>query len=139
MVQKILFCATVDYHFKAFHLPYMKWFKEKGWQVDIAASGKSFLPYTDEKYNLPIKRSPLHHSNIKAYKQLKKIIDQNHYSIIHCHTPMGGVLARLAARQARKKETKVIYTAHGFHFCKGLYLKNYMIYYLIERLLSHIT
>ena len=32
---------------------------------------------------------------------------------------MGGVLARLAARAARKQGTKVIYTAHGFHFCKG--------------------
>ena len=52
---------------------------------------------------------------------------------------MGGVLARLAARQARKAGTKVIYTAHGFHFCKGAPLLNWMIYYPIEKWLAHYT
>ncbi|PAV31557.1 glycosyltransferase family 1 protein [Virgibacillus profundi] len=139
MSGRILYCATVDYHFKAFHLPYMKWFKEQGWIVDVAASGEIDLPYTDNKYNIPIQRSPFHSSNLKAYKQLKAIIDQNDYSIIHCHTPLGGVLARLAAREARKNETKVLYTAHGFHFCKGAPLKNWCIYYPIEKYLSRHT
>ncbi|AXI10785.1 glycosyltransferase [Oceanobacillus sp. 143] len=139
MADKILFCATVDYHFKAFHLPYMKWFKEQGWEVDVAASGNMDLPFTDNKYHIDIQRSPFHRSNIQAYKQLKKIIDQNNYSIIHCHTPLGSVLARLAARDARRKRTKVIYTAHGFHFCKGAPLFNWLIYYPIEKYLSRYT
>lgn len=139
MVHKILYCATVDYHFKAFHLPYMKWFKERGWGVDVAAAGEIDLPYTDNKYNIPIQRSPFSRLNITAYKKLKTIIDQNHYDIIHCHTPLGGVLARLGARQARRNGTKVIYTAHGFHFCKGAPLLNWMIYYPIERYLSRYT
>src|SRR5699024_9077270 len=113
LVNRILFCATVDYHFKAFHLPYMKWFKEQGWQVDIVASGNIELPYTDRKYDIPIERSPIHSSNLTAYKQLKAIINENNYEIIHCHTPLGGFLARIAARKTRKKGTKVIYTAHG--------------------------
>ncbi len=139
MVNKILYCATVDYHFKAFHLPYMKWFKEQGWEVDVAAAGDMNLPYTDNKYTISIERSPFHRSNLTAYKQLKTIIDQNNYAIIHCHTPLGGVLARLAARQARKQGTKVIYTAHGFHFCSGSSLINWLIYYPIEKYLSRHT
>jgi len=139
MVNKILYCATVDYHFKAFHLPYMKWFKELGWEVDVAAAGEIDLPYTDRKYNIPIKRSPYDKSNIDAYRILKEIIDKNDYNIIHCHTPLGGVLTRLAARQARKKGTKVMYTAHGFHFCKGAPLLNWFVYYPIERYLSRYT
>ncbi|MFD1040602.1 glycosyltransferase family 4 protein [Virgibacillus byunsanensis] len=139
MANKILYCATVDYHFKAFHLPYMKWFKEQGWDVDVVASGHIHLPFTDNKYNIPIQRSPFNRCNIKAYKQLKHIINQNNYSIIHCHTPLGGVLARLAAKEARKRGTKVIYTAHGFHFCKGSSLINWLIYYPTERLLSRYT
>ncbi|WP_106496628.1 glycosyltransferase family 4 protein [Lentibacillus sp. Marseille-P4043] len=139
MTNNILFCATVDYHFKAFHLPYMKWFKQQGWNVDVVASGNIKLPYTDNKYTIPIQRSPFHRSNRKAYIQLKTIIEQNDYSIIHCHTPLGGVLARLAARQARKKGTKVVYTAHGFHFCKGAPLQNWLMYYPIERYLAHHT
>ena len=52
---------------------------------------------------------------------------------------MGGVLARLAARTARKNGTKVIYTAHGFHFCKGAPLANWLLYYPIEKTLAHFT
>lgn len=139
MSEKVLFCATVDYHFKAFHLPYMKWFKEQGWEVHVAASGNMDLSYVDKKFNIPIQRSPLRSGNIKAYKELKALINQNKYKIIHCHTPMGGVLSRLAARQARKTGTNVIYTAHGFHFCKGASILNWIIYYPIERWLARLT
>jgi glycosyltransferase EpsD len=139
MSKRILFCATVDYHFNAFHLPYMKWFKEQGWEVHVAASGEMVLPFVDKKYNIPIQRSPLKIKNILAYKKLKNIILNNDYKIIHCHTPMGGVLARLAARTTRKRNTKVIYTAHGFHFCKGAPLINWLLYYPIEKILSSLT
>lgn len=139
MTNRILFCATVDYHFKAFHLPYMEWFKEQGWEVHVAASGELVLPFVDKKFNLPINRSPISPKNQQAYKQLKQIIDENQYKIVHCHTPVGGVLARLAAIDARKKGTKVIYTAHGFHFCKGAPLQNWLIYYPIEKALARVT
>ncbi|MCP3030042.1 glycosyltransferase family 4 protein [Halobacillus sp. A1] len=139
MVQKVLFSATVDYHFKAFHLPYLKWFKEQGWDVHVAASGEIELPYVDQKYNIPIQRSPMDKKNMKAYRQLKKIIDDNQYNIIHCHTPMGGALTRLASIKARKHGAKVIYTAHGFHFCKGAPLMNWLMYYPVEKVLAHLT
>ncbi|WP_078432583.1 glycosyltransferase family 4 protein [Metabacillus halosaccharovorans] len=139
MVNKVLFCATVDYHFKAFHLPILKWFKEKGWEVHIAASGEMELPYVDQKYNIPIQRSPFQTKNIAAFQELKEVINKNDYKIIHCHTPMGGVLTRLAAKQARKNGTKVFYTAHGFHFCKGSPVMNWLLYYPIEKGLARFT
>jgi glycosyltransferase EpsD len=139
MRKRILFCATVDYHFQAFHLPYMKWFKDQGWEVHVAANGDMILPFVDKKYNIPISRSPISSSNYLAYKQLKNIIEVNEYRLIHCHTPVGGALARLASRQTRKKGTKVIYTAHGFHFCKGAPKKNWLIYYPVERFLANET
>lgn len=52
---------------------------------------------------------------------------------------MGGVLARLAAKKELKKGTKVIYTAHGFHFFKGSPLKNWVLYYPIEKYLAKFT
>lgn len=139
MKRKILFCATVDYHFKAFHLPYLKWFKEQGWEVHVAANGDLPLPYVDHKYNLSISRSPISASNLQAYKELKRLMDTNQYEMIHCHTPVGGALARLAAREARKNGTKVIYTAHGFHFCQGAPLQNWLIYYPVEKWLATYT
>jgi glycosyltransferase EpsD len=136
---KILYCATVDYHFKAFHIPYMKWFREQGWEVHIAASGNIPLPNCDIKYNIPIERSPFKIKNIKAYREIKTIINKNNYDIIHVHTPMAGVLVRLAAISARKRGTKIIYTAHGFHFYKGAPFVNWLVYYPIERWLSRYT
>ncbi len=139
MMKTVLFCATVDEHFKGFHIPYLKWFKEQGWEVHVAANGNMDLPFVDRKYNLPIQRSPFNLKNIQAFKELKLHIKQNKYELIHCHTPMGGVLGRLAARNARSKGTKVIYTAHGFHFCKGAPLKNWLLYYPIEKMLANYT
>jgi glycosyltransferase EpsD len=137
--KKVLYCATVDYHFKAFHLPYMQWFKEQSFEVHVAAKGSIKLPFCDKKYDIPIERSPFKFRNLIAYKKLKEIINENNYDIIHVHTPMAGVVARLAAKGARKKGTKVIYTAHGFHFYKGASLLNWISYYPIERWLSNYT
>ncbi|AKG33396.1 glycosyltransferase family 4 protein [Paenibacillus durus] len=139
MSRKVLFCATVDYHFSAFHLPVLEWFKQRGWEVHIAARGGLDLPYVDKKFNIPIERSPLRRGNLEAYRQLREIMRQNDYGIIHAHTPMGGVLARLAAANSRNKGTRVIYTAHGFHFCKGSPLTNWLLYYPIEKGLSRLT
>lgn len=139
MPNKVLFCATVDYHFKAFHLPILKWFKEKGWEVHIAASGEMDLPYVDQKFNIPIQRSPFNKKNLVAFKNLKSIMNEHEYKIVHGHTPMGGFLTRLAAKQARNKGTKVLYTAHGFHFCKGAPLMNWVLYYPIEKMLARYT
>ncbi|MGE7602894.1 glycosyltransferase family 4 protein [Peribacillus sp. NPDC097675] len=139
MEKKVLFCATKDFHFEAFHLPYFKWFKEQGYEVHTAAHGDLVLPFVDKKHIIPIQRSPLKRENLKAYKDLEKLIESNNFQLVHCHTPMGGVLARLAGRKAREKGTKMIYTAHGFHFCKGAPLINWLLYYPIEKYLAKLT
>ena len=77
--------------------------------------------------------------NYKAYKQTAKIIKDNNYRTIHCHSPIGGLITRLVARKTRKKETKVIYTAHGFHFYKGAPVLNWLLYYPVEWFCSFFT
>ena len=138
-MKKILYVATVAEHFYYFHLPCFKLFKEKGWQVDVACEGERELPFCDNRFKISIKRSPADKENLKAYKELKKIICDGGYDIIHCHTPMGGILARIAARGERKKGTKVVYTAHGFHFYKGAPALNWLVYYPIELVMSAMT
>lgn len=90
-------------------------------------------------HNTPIARNPFNFTNIDAYRELKGIIDRECFDIIHCHTPVGALLARLAARSARKKGTKVFYTAHGFHFYTGAPLLNWLVYYPVERFLARWT
>lgn len=143
---KVLFVATVvKKHIMEFHLPFLKMFQEHGWQTAVAARNDydnpadCQIPFCDDYYDIPFERNPFKAGNITAYKKLKKIIDTGHYDIIHCHTPVGAALACLAAREARKKGTKVIYTVHGFHFYKGAPLLNWLIFYPVERWLAHDT
>lgn len=84
-------------------------------------------------------RNPLSKNNLKAYKKLKEIIRHNKFDLIHCHTPIAAMLTRFASRNARKLGTKVIYTAHGFHFYKGAPLKNWLLYYPIEKWMARYT
>ena len=145
-MKKVLFIATVvKLHIMVFHIPYLEWFKKNGYEVHVAARNdyenkeECYIPFCDKFFDLPFERSPMRKDNIYAYKELKNIIDINSYDIIHCHTPLGGALGRLAAQNAQKKGTKVIYTAHGFHFFKGAPLINWLAYYPVERWLARYT
>jgi glycosyltransferase EpsD len=88
---------------------------------------------------LPIARKPFSPANIKSYAALKKPIAENDYKLVSCHTPVGGVLARLTARKARKSGIAVMYMAHGFHIYKGAPFLKWFIYYPIERFCSKFT
>ncbi|MBQ9314476.1 MAG: glycosyltransferase family 4 protein [Clostridia bacterium] len=140
-MKKVLFVAHVDSHIRHFHLPYLKYFKEKGYEVHVATSNdeNEKFPYCDVKHIVSFERSPLKINNIKAIGQMKKILKEENFELVHCHTPMGGVVTRLASGKARKKGTKIMYTAHGFHFCKGAPIQNWAIYYPIEKMLSKRT
>lgn len=139
-MKKVLFTATVDSHILQFHIPYLKWFKEQGYEVHVATNGDEQIPYCDVKHKVTFERSPIKVNNLKAIKQLKKIVNNEKFDIIHCHTPMGSVVTRIAAMKARKKyNTKVIYTAHGFHFFKGAPIQNWIMFYPIEKWLSKYT
>lgn len=138
-MKKVLFTATVDSHILQFHIPYLKLFKENGYEVHVATNGNKEIPYCDVKHVIPFERSPIKINNLRAIKQLKQIIEDEEFDIIHCHTPMGATVTRLAAKEARKKGTRVIYTAHGFHFYKGAPVKNWVIFYLVEKFLAKYT
>ena len=138
-MKKVLFSATVDSHILSFHLPFLKWFKENGYEVHVATNGDAEIPYCDKKIKIHFERSPFKLNNIKAIFELRKILLKEKYDIIHTHTPMGSVVTRLAAKRARKHGTRVIYTAHGFHFFKGAPLLNWALFYPVEKYLSKYT
>lgn len=75
--------------------------------------------------------------NIEGYKRLCTFLEKHpDIKIIHCNTPIGGLIGRLCGHKYNKK---VIYTAHGFHFYKGAPLKNWLLYYPIEKFLARKT
>lgn len=142
--KRILIVATVvKTHIMQFHIPVLKLFKDMGWETAVAARNDYAnpedcrIPYCDQFYDIPFERNPLKPKNAECYKRLKAVIDGGNYQIVHCHTPVGGVLGRLAARKARKNGTRVLYTAHGFHFYRGAPLLNWLMYYPIEKICSY--
>lgn len=136
--KKILFTSHVAY-FQRFNQPFMQMLRKQGHEVHYASMGEFEIEDCDKSFVVPFARSPFSFSNIVAIRKLKKIIDRENYDLIHTHTPMGSIVTRLAARAARKKGTKVIYTAHGFHFFKGAPLLNWLIYYPIEKMVARLT
>ena len=137
---KILLVANVaKEHVLKFHVPTIKKLKEEGWIVDVACGGTEEIPYCDRHIVLPIDRSPFKGNIIKGISLLKKEIKENAYDIVYCHTEVGGIVGRLAARTFRKKGVKVVKLDHGFYFYKGASWLTWAIHYLIDKLLSKIT
>ena len=154
-MKRALVLASVASMVDQFNMPNIRLIKEMGYEVDVATNFLKGSTCSDEKiaalkqtlqemnvrcFQIDFSRNVLNiGENIKAYKQTKKIIDENNYALIHSHSPIGGFLSRIAARNARKNGTKMIYTAHGFHFFKGAPLMNWLIFYPIERISSRWT
>ncbi|MBD3107146.1 glycosyltransferase family 4 protein [Bacillus sp. AGMB 02131] len=145
-MKKVLFVATVvKTHINVFHLPYLKLLKQNGYETHVCARNdfdereECHIPFCDKYFDLPFERSPFNYKNLLVYKKLSQIIEEEDYDIIHCHTPMGGVLARLSAIKNRKKGTRVIYTAHGFHFYRGAPIINWLMYFPVEKFLAKYT
>lgn len=140
---KILYVTTVSMTM-GFFPEHVKMLLNEGHSVEIATNCEQPVP---EIYNtlgckvhdIPFSRSPFCKDNFKAYKMLKQLVKTEHYDIVHTHTPNASMIARLACRKVRKQGTRVFYTAHGFHFFKGAPLKNWLMYYPIERFCARFT
>ena len=144
-MKKVLLVATVQSHICQFHHPLVSMLHQHGVEVHAAArnnlaekNGLS-IGFIDRVFDIPFNRSPFSPANLKAYRMLKKLIDEGDYDVIHCNTPVGGVVGRLAARAARRQGARVFYTAHGFHFYKGAPVINWLLYYPLEKLIARLT
>lgn len=155
-MKKVLMVASVASMIDLFNMNNIQILQDLGYTVEVACnfqngsitSGERVKVFKQELqernvkyYDIPIPRSIAKVKDIySSYSSLKKIINDNKYKLIHCHSPIGGAIARIAARRKRKLNSlKVVYTAHGFHFFKGAKYKNWIIYYPVEKILSSIT
>lgn len=142
---KVLLIATVQSHICQFHRPLVDMLHEHGCEVHVAAKNNLAeknglqLDFADRIFDIPFERSPFSWKNLAAYKQLKQIIDNGKYDVVHTNTPVGGIAGRLAARKVRKNGCQVFYTAHGFHFFQGGPKKSWLIYYPIEKFMCRYT
>ena len=130
--------------------------KNMGYNVTVAANFKDGNSSSKERVeefekelnsnNIDIVHLPIPRNVTQLFKMFKSVtmiknyLKDNPCELVHTQTPFGGVAGRLAAKGFRKSHgTKVIYFVHGFHFFKGAALKNYLIYYNIEKHLAKYT
>ena len=154
MEKKALQLASVASMIDQFNIPNIRILQSLGYKVDVIADFTNPGTISAERaenlknrlnemgvgvFDIPIPRSLQPSSIFCAYKEVREIISREHYGLIHCHSPIGGVICRMAARKERALGTKVIYTAHGFHFYKGAPLLNWLVYYPIEKHYSRFT
>lgn len=114
--------------------------RQRGWQVDAAASGvldnhqcrESF----DRCFDVPFERKFLSTKNIMvASPAISRLVKENRYNLIHVHTPIASFVTRYAIRN-RPKQQKLVYTAHGFHFHDGANRLSNMLFSNLEKFAS---
>lgn len=141
---KVLYVTTIGSTMDFFE-KFVKHLIELGNEVDIATNEKLSLVPKNFKdigcrvYQIETSRSPVNRGNLVAIKQIRKIVQEQKYSIVHCHTPVAAMCTRLACCNMRKSGTRIIYTAHGFHFYQGAPIKNWLLFYPVEKVCSYFT
>ena len=151
-VKRVLILASVASMIDQFNMPNIRLLQDMGYTVDVACNFEKGSTCTAERiaglkarltemgvvyHHIDFERNVMNlPKDCKAYVQVKKIVKENRYVFIHCHSPIGGVVGRIVGHELG---VKVIYTAHGFHFYDGAPKKNWMVYYPIEKFLSRWT
>ena len=120
--------------------------KELGYEVHLACNMKEAEhPGWDQDcqdwgiftHHIDFIRNPFDIRNTTARNQLLKLMNREKYDIVHCNTPVGGLIGRICAKKIHIPN--VFYQAHGFHFWKGAPLFNWLVYYPVEKWLSRYT
>lgn len=139
MMSRVLICASTMIHINNFHIPYINFFKQQGYEVHIAARGNEKPAPADLLHDVGITKSILSFQNITAALKLSRIIKKYRYDLILTHTALAGAVGRLAVLLAGKGRTRVIHTVHGYLFWNGCGFVKRLIYRLPEFLMRGVT
>jgi glycosyltransferase involved in cell wall biosynthesis len=138
MQTRLLLATTIDATIEAFLTPLADHFRALGWRVDGAAARISTntkaAPHFDQVWDMDWSQRPLGRNNVRAYSEIRRIVEQQGYDIVHVHTPVASFVTRMALRDLRAAGAttagagagaagaagpKIVYTAHGFHCHPG--------------------
>ena len=112
-------------------------------QIDIVYSTNRNKNFDQEStgvfnkmFGLPITRSGSPSDIINILK-IRKIIKENNYDIVHCHSTKAGFVGRLATFISR--HPNVVYSPHGFMFCDTRIKLRRLLYLNLEKYLGYLT
>ncbi len=139
---KLLIVTTVPITIRSFLLPLIKHFRGLGWQVDGMAQGvnsdRECVAACDRIFDIQWSRNVFDPRNLLAgVSRVKEVVAEGNYDLVHVHTPIAAFVTRYALKDVQA--TKVIYTAHGFHFYRGGSVIKNAIFLTLEKLAGRWT
>lgn len=148
-MKKALIVATIGGFLPVSEINNATLLQELGYEVHYAANMNIKIYEFDEQklidhgfilHHIGFSKNPFQFKKLAdGISAVRHIIEEEQIDVVHCHTPVGGVVGRMASHRAKTAKPYVIYTAHGFHFYKGAPKLNWLLYYPVEYLLSKIT
>lgn len=119
---KICQLINVDFALNHFVLPLMGALRARGHEVvGVAAEGPLLAPARAEGFRIvpaPFQRSYDVLAHARAFRFLTRMFRTEQFDLLHVHTPLAGLIGRLAGRAAGIP--RIAYTAHGFYFHEGM-------------------
>ena len=146
MKKKVLVITALAGFFRSFLTNDIRILQNMGYEVHCAANvfhpGSEGMNEYFKQNNIIFHQidfssnKPFSKQTFLAYKQLKNLINNDYFDVVHCHTPIVSVLGRWCCRKLRKEGMRVIYTTHGFYFHQGSSRKSWIIFHSIEKFMS---
>lgn len=141
-MKKVLLLAPMSSVHERFNIANIAALESLGCEIHLAANfsvDNHAIEYKNkcESEHLIIHDFPFaRHSlkdNLSYIPQIKKLLKEEKFDLVHSHTETGGLLSCLSANA--NKRTKYMFTPHGMSFYKGSSLKSQLTYKPIEKLI----
>jgi glycosyltransferase involved in cell wall biosynthesis len=137
---RILHVAAVEYTATALLAPQMRWLRTLDYDVRLACcpDGPRFRSSLAEfqPVELAFPRSGNPAAMARACRRFVQIVNQMRPAVVHLHTPAAALPIRMIPRTLIPRQTRIVYTVHGFaHVWDGGGLRDRVLE-RVERLLS---
>ncbi len=116
MAPRVLFTASTASHILHFHLPYLRRFRELGWEVHVACGALTGdIPEADRVIPLPFRKKLTAPGNFKATYLLMEEFARTHYDLVITHTSLAAFFTRRALPRGPERP-RVVNMVHGYLF-----------------------
>lgn len=137
-MRRILFCASTASHLLRFHLPYLRAFREAGWEVWAASGTGESVPFANRSEALPLVKRPLSPRNAQAVLAARSLLARGRFDAVSVHTTLAAAAVRAAALTLRCRP-KIFYTCHGYLFSESGSAPRRAAWLAPEKLLAPVT
>lgn len=138
-MKKVLYCASTLSHIEQFHLPYLRAFREQGFEVWVVANESRPVMYADHVVALPLRKNLPSYRNILAVIAVWKLLRTDKFDIVSTHTALAAAVVRTAALLLNKNKRPIVYNiCHGYLFKQTDGFKKWL-YLLPEIICTSVT